>query len=205
MRTRRAAYSAIAPFYDLLSVERPVYRRGRRTALELLDLTPGERVLDLGCGTGLDLPGVRGAVGAGGGFVGVDRSPAMLAVARRRAAGWPGAVLVRADLTGDWTAGVPAGVDAVLCCYALSLLPDPGAVLDAAAALARPGARLAVVDMQPARGRGRVLSELALWAGGADPGARPWTEVESRCTDVRAAEHWAGHVQVRVGTLSRPA
>lgn len=96
-------------------------------------------------------------------------------------------------------------MDVVLATYALSLLPGWRSVQDTALARARPGARLAVVDTQPARGPGSPLSRLAMWAGGADPGAHPWTAVDELCTGVRSREHWAGHVQVRVGVLSRPA
>lgn len=200
----------IAPVYDLVSGEWPVYRRGRTSALELLELRPGEQVLDLGCGTGLNLPGVRAAVGAHGGFVGVDLSEPMLDAARRRADGWSGAAFVAADLGAGGALEARSevragGVDVVLASYALSLLPDWRAALHDALALARSGARLAIVDMQPARRQpGRALSRAAMWAGGADGQALPWTAVEARCTGVRAREHWGGHVQVRVGTLSAP-
>ncbi len=209
---RRPAYRTLAPVYDLLSAEWPVYRAGRRSALQLLDLQPGEQVLELGCGTGLNLPGVRAGVGRSGGYVGVDLSRPMLEVAGRRAGDWPGVHLVAADL--DAAGGVlqvrpqvrPGGVDVLLATYALSLLPAWRDTLADALTLTCPGARLAVVDMQPARGpvAGRLLARLAMRAGGADPQAHPWTAVEQRCTDVRTREHWAGHVQVRVGTLSRP-
>ena len=73
-----------------------------------------------------------------------------------------------------------------------------------AVSVARPGARVAVVDMaRPAR-RARALTPLALAAtrlGGADIDAHPWTALEQECTDVTAVSLRGGHVQVRVGTL----
>jgi SAM-dependent methyltransferase len=50
-----------------------------------LDLEPGQRVLDLGCGTGDPALGVAQWVGARGHVLGIDNSDAMLAVAKRRA------------------------------------------------------------------------------------------------------------------------
>ncbi|GAA1348430.1 class I SAM-dependent methyltransferase [Arthrobacter roseus] len=65
-------YRSFAPLYDLLSAEWPVYRAGRKIGIESLDLHSGDQVLDIGCGTG-------------GTIVGIDRSPNMLAQARRKA------------------------------------------------------------------------------------------------------------------------
>jgi len=55
-----------ARFYDLLSGERPVCRAGRLRAIELLRLGPGDRVLDIGCRTGLNIPLLRDRVGRDG-------------------------------------------------------------------------------------------------------------------------------------------
>ena len=201
MRLTGPRYTSVAPFYDLVSAEWPVYRRGRRAAFDLLALRPGERVLDVGCGTGLDLPLVRAA---GATFVGVDASPQMLGAARRRARGWPGATFLVADAASPEVSELPGGVDVVVATYALSIMSAWPAAVDRAVALARPGARIAVVDMQPAVSGPsplRRLADLAMRSGGVDPAARPWTVVEQRCTDVRAASFWGGHVQVRVGTL----
>ena len=58
----------------------------KRRLVEALDLRPGYRVLDIGCGPGTDLGRLADAVGPGGAVIGVDRQPAMLAEAGRRLA-----------------------------------------------------------------------------------------------------------------------
>lgn len=59
----------------------------KRRLNELLELGAGQRVLDVGCGTGDDVRAMAAQVGAGGLVVGVDNSQAMIDVARQRAAG----------------------------------------------------------------------------------------------------------------------
>jgi len=58
----------------------------RAKAVRLLDLAPGARVLDLGCGPGGSLPYLRHAVGPSGEVVGVEISPEVVINARRRVA-----------------------------------------------------------------------------------------------------------------------
>src|SRR5215472_3888189 len=62
----------------------------RRTAANCLDLQPGDRVVELGCGTGRNLPFLREAVGPRGKVYGVDLSAGMLAKAAqlRKRHGW---------------------------------------------------------------------------------------------------------------------
>ena len=93
-------YGVGARWYDVLSGERPVYRAGRLAGIALLDLSPGDAVVDLGCGTGLNFALLLDATGPSGVVIGIDRSAEMLAVAQRRIdrEGWGDRVrLIRAD------------------------------------------------------------------------------------------------------------
>ncbi|MFF8637584.1 class I SAM-dependent methyltransferase [Streptomyces pilosus] len=100
---------------------------------------PGD-VLDLGCGTGsLSLL----AAEQGHRVTGVDRSPAMVALARRKLAGRDAVFLL-----GD-AAAPPVGeerYDAVLVRHVLWTLPEPGRALRHWRNLLRPGGRLVLVE-----------------------------------------------------------
>lgn len=206
-------YSAFAPFYDLLSAEKPVYRAGRRAGIAALALRPGDQVLDVGCGTGLNFDLLQEAVGSTGTVVGVDASPRMLDQARRRARrrGWRNVVLLEADATTMLPAEIGAGIvaeggrarsDAALATYALSIMPEWESAWRHMLELCVPGAALGVVDMQDPTGPWSVFTPLARLAcrlGGADPRARPWRAVERDCDDVVADSARGGHLQVRVG------
>jgi ubiquinone/menaquinone biosynthesis C-methylase UbiE len=92
-----------------------------RRLVEFVGIAPGQRVLDVGCGTGIV---ARTAAGRGAGVTGLDLNEAMLTVARR----------LRPDLVwrrGD-AAALPfpdAGFDVTLCQSALMFVPDPTAAV----------------------------------------------------------------------------
>lgn len=202
-------YTRFAPVYDVMSGE-PVYRAGRVAGIRGLRLRPGDTVIDVGCGTGLNFTRLQAAVGPTGTVVGVDLSGQMLDQARRRSRrhGWRNVDLVQADAGDLAAAAVVAGgpVDAVLFTYALSLMPDWPDAWRRATGLAGEGARVSVVDLALPVGRARLLSPLARLAcalGGADIGAHPWSLVERETVDRQAWSLRGGHVQVRAGTLAR--
>jgi len=60
----------------------PLFRPWAQMTLEEVDLSPGDRVLDIACGTGIVARVAKERLGGAGYVVGVDLSPEMLAVAR---------------------------------------------------------------------------------------------------------------------------
>lgn len=80
----RSGYDRVAFVYDL--AEDPFERRPRRQGLALLVIRPGERVQEIGPGTGHALVALASAAGPAGQVIGVDLSGRMLGRARQRAA-----------------------------------------------------------------------------------------------------------------------
>ena len=115
-------------------------------AIDELRLSPGHRVLDLGCGTGDDARRLARLVAPAGEVVGIDASAAMIEVARQRL---EGTGLPASFHVGDATAlDLPTGAfDAVRCERLLIHVSDPAVVLGEMARVTRPGGRIVVIDI----------------------------------------------------------
>src|SRR4051794_3408632 len=100
-------------------------RRRRRLVQEALGVQRGERVLDVGCGSGFYVSELLDQVGPQGAVTGVDGAAAMLALAARRTEGHPNVELHEGDAT---KLPVPEGVyDAALSVQVLEYVPDTAA------------------------------------------------------------------------------
>jgi arsenite methyltransferase len=135
---------SLASRLDAMYQTRDMVRR-RQLARAALGAVPGERVVDVGCGPGFYVAELLEEVGAGGRVVGIDASPAMLALAGRRCAGRASAGFAAADVSSLPVGG--AGFDAALCVQVLEYVPDVAAALAGMHRALRPGGRLVVWDI----------------------------------------------------------
>lgn len=123
----------------------------RRRAIQRLELSAGERVLEIGCGTGNSFGSIRRAVGSEGTVVGLDASQGMTRAARDRIQeiGWQNVHVCLADAR---RLPVPDGTcDAAYASMSLSAVADPERAIEAVRATLRPGGRFVVLDAQPFR------------------------------------------------------
>lgn len=147
----RRLYGRLAGFYDagmwlyrLFGIRIDAYRGAVVSALRL---RPGDTVVDLGCGTGLNFPLLHDAVGESGRIIGVDLTREMLEQARQRANdnGWCNVDLVQADMSAY---AFPPDADAVLATLALSTAADYDDIVARAARTLPAGARFADFELK---------------------------------------------------------
>lgn len=120
----------------------------REDAIDRLDLRPGDRVLEIGCGPEVNFEAIRNDIGADGELVAVDYSPDMVAKARDRveSRGWDTVAVHCADATRvDF--GEP--FDAVIATLSLSVMPDVRRAVENVHRLLEPGGPLVVFDIRP--------------------------------------------------------
>jgi SAM-dependent methyltransferase len=132
-------------------------------ALDLLDtaaLQPGERVLDVACGTGIVARLAAPRVGPAGQVVGLDVNAAMLAVARAQPA--PDGCAI------EWLEGnaraltfPPQAFDVVLCQQGLQFMPDSALVVTQMQRVVRSGGRLVISVYSRSEGHTALQHALA--------------------------------------------
>jgi len=143
-RARARRYDITANLYYLLGFREQAYRR---KAVQALGLHRGDTVVEIGCGTGLNFPLIEQSIGPEGRILGVDLTDAMLAQDERRvhASGWKNVSLVQADAREFEFSPSP---HAILSTFALSLVPECGAVIARGSTALFPGGRWVVLDLK---------------------------------------------------------
>jgi SAM-dependent methyltransferase len=111
--------------------------------LDLADVQPGERVLDVACGTGAVARVAAARVGASGRVTGLDLNAGMLAVARSLPA-LPGATITWVQRDSADTGLASAAFDLVVCQQGLQFFPDQVAALREMRRVLVPGGRVAI-------------------------------------------------------------
>ena len=204
----KALYRRLAPIYDLtlwgyrlLGVS-----RHRERAVRALRLQPGDAIVDMGCGTGLNFPYLREAVGPEGRIVGVDLSGAMLEKARARAErhGWQNVELIEADLTEY---AFPENLGGALATFALEMVPEYDAVIRRVASALPAGKRLVLFGLKHPERWPDWLVRLGLWLNkpfGVSreyEAFRPWESLRQHMVEVEHQEFYAGAAYLSVGEV----
>ncbi len=185
-------YRRTARHYDITSQFYPVpgypQRAHRLRAVQALGLRPGDSVVDIACGTGLNFSLIEQVIGPEGRIVGVDLTDAMLAQAQHRieTSGWSNISLVEADAAEF---EFPTEVDAILSTYALSQVPGCGDVIAHGAARLSSGGRWVVLDLKLPDNTPRWLAQLGMTLlrpfGSIDEWIvrRPWEAIHTAMQD----------------------
>ena len=202
-RRVRRLYGLVAGIYDLRV---GTFLRWRKPAIEALRPRPGDTVLDLACGTGLNFRHIAERIGSTGRIVGVDFTRPMLKRAERNLARnrWGNVTLVEGDATSLPLAS--QSCDGVICSYAMAIIPDYREAVAEAVRVLKPDGRL--VLLEPKRGS-------TLWAKAVTPlvalsglgvvhlDRRSWEGLPSLLEDVQKRDYAGGLVYIAGGTKGK--
>ena len=127
-------YDKLAKVYDLIFG--PTLHPGRLQAIERMNIQPGERVLEVGVGTGINLSLYPKEAA----ITGIDYTASMLEKARERAARMENTRLLQMDAADLKFAD--NSFDIVYAPYLISVVPDPVKVAQEMRRVCRPGGRI---------------------------------------------------------------
>ena len=157
----RSMFDQIARVYDSMNLVISAFQepRWRKRAVRASRAKPGDRILDVATGTGKVAADLERKTQPGGSVVGVDISPAMIDVAKRRFANRPGLTLLVGDALSLPTED--GSFDAATIAFGMRNLPDYEGAFREMRRVVRPGGR--VVCLEIARPRSIVGRIGGLW------------------------------------------
>jgi len=139
-QTIKRAYAILSPVYDLLFDK--IFHPGRVAAVNLLQIEPGDRVLEVGVGTGLNLPLYPRDCSV----TGIDISVEMLRKARQRAKELGQTKVTLSVMDASNLEFPDDAFDRVLATYVISAVPDPVKTLLEMRRVCKPGGHVVILN-----------------------------------------------------------
>jgi ubiquinone/menaquinone biosynthesis C-methylase UbiE len=201
---RAGIYDLAVWFYYLAGMR---IGRWRRMAVDALSLQPGDTVIEIGCGTGLNFSLLERAVGSEGKVIGMDISEAMLDQARARvhAAGWQNVELV-CGAASDFS--FPDDIEGILATGVLTFEPEFDQVIERGAKALSAGRKWVVLDYKMPSNWLRHLTPLFVALGSSFGVSKAlmdrhvWESVERHLANTRMQELYGGFVYLVSGEAS---
>jgi len=198
----KANFDASPPNYDDFERASGLFAFLAAELASSAGVAPGQNVVDVGCGTGISTVVLSEVVGPGGHVTGVDISPGMLAVARKRAAGRNNLELMEGD--GGRLDSLLTGrtFDSVIYNACIFLLPDAEQSLIGAFRVLGPGGTVAMNHIGGAFvGERELFTELfPEWTGG---GLFPVPRFPADVAGLEKMAAAAGFSGIRTGTVGK--
>ncbi|HET6517615.1 MAG TPA: L-histidine N(alpha)-methyltransferase [Nitrosopumilaceae archaeon] len=198
-------YDFIEKFYRLLGLKIPKYRK---ISIAALELSKGDTVVELGCGTGSNFSLVLDAIGPNGKLIGVDINDKMLEQAKKKIQknGWKNVELVLCDVAEF---KFPETVDGIFSTGALSYSSQYDKIIKRAHKALKLGKNFVLLDFKKSEGPAKIFAPILLlttkpFAVGKKYYERQaWKSVEKYFEKTSYLEGWGGFLYLSVGKKTR--
>ena len=174
----------------------------RAQAISQLKLDSASRVLDVACGTGLNFPQIQNYIKNQGKIIGIDLSSKTLDLARKRIFknSWTNIELIQADSAEYKNED---NFDAVLCTFAIEIIPSYQDTIDRMVDAVKPGGRIAIIGFKTSswdffRMFNSLVENISVIFGGVDLHRNTREYLCNRCHEVIYKEVFGGYYYILV-------
>lgn len=195
-------YDFAVKFYRLLGLDVDKFRK---MAVDALELSKKDIVVELGCGTGLNFARVIDAIGTEGKLIGVDITDKMLDQAKKRIDenGWKNIELIYRDFT-DYQ--FPKELDGIFATGALQYSPQYDKIIKKGYDALKTGKKFVIVDGKMSHGTARIFAPILLnftkpfGVNKEYLKRQAWKSIEKYFEKTTFQEGWGGFLYLSVGT-----